>query len=169
MWTESYAALQNPDTQPSVLHRSVITAMAEVCNQLKNATEHPSKSVAIKALMAHLQGLRILLSAVSALQDLQTQKDTIDLDGPKFHYVIDEFHEIFKRSAREAGCNEVLVDTIMRIFADNLGAAEARIRTNVKTIDNKDGFNWPSASGQKGSVEGPTAVAEPDSGASPPN
>ena len=168
-WTQFYAALQNPDTQPSDLLRHVITAMAEVCDQLKNATEHPSKSVTNKALMAHLQGLRILSAAVSALHDSQIKQDTIDLDGSKFRYVMDEFFKIFKSSAQEAGCNEHVVSTIMRIFADNLGAAEARIRTNVKTIDKKVGFDWPSASAQTGPVEGPSAAAEPDSGASPPN
>lgn len=167
-WTEFYAALQNPDTPPFDLLRYVISAMAEVCNQLKNATEHPSKSVTIKALMADLQGLRILSAAVSALHDLQIKEDTIDLDGAKFRYVMDQFLKIFKRSAQEAGCNEIVVDTIMRIFANNLGAEEAGIRTNVKTIDKRDGFNWPSASGQTGPVEGASAVSEPDSGTSPP-
>ena len=166
-WTQFYAALQNPNTPPSDLLRLVITAMAEVCNQLANATEHPSKSVTIKALMADLHGLRILSAAVNALHDLQTKQDTIDLDGAKFRYVMDEFFNIFKRSAQEAGCNDFVVGTIMRTFADNLGSAEARIRTNVKTMDKKDGFNWPSTSGQT-SVEGPSAVAEPDSGDSPP-
>ena len=167
-WTQFYAALQNPDTQPSDLLRHVIAEMAEVCHQLKNATEHPSKSVTIKALMADLQGLRILSAAVNAMHDLQTKQDTIDLDGSKFRYVMGEFFDIFKCSAQEAGCNDFVVNTIMRIFANNLGAAEARIRTKVKTIDKKDGFNWPGASGQTGSVEGPSAVAEPDSGTSPP-
>ena len=75
----------------------------------------------------------------------------------------------FKRSVQEAGCNDVVVNTIMRFLADNLGAAEARIRANVKTIDKKDGFNWPSASDETAPVESPSSVAEPDSGASPPN
>ena len=143
--------------------------MAEVCIQLQNATEHPSKSVTIKALMARLQGLRILSVAVIALHDLQTKQGMIDLDGSKFRYVMGKFFKIFKRSAQEAGCNELLVGTIMRIFADNLGAEEARIRTNVKIIDKKGGFSWPSASGQAGSAEGPSAVEEPDPRASPPN
>jgi len=119
--------------------------------------------------MADLQGLRILSAAVIALHDLQTQEDTIDLDGPKFRYVVSEFFRIFKRSVQEAGCNDVVVNTIMRFLADNLVSAEARIRANVKTIDKKDGFNWPSASGETAPVESPSSVAEPDSGASPPN
>lgn len=168
-WTQFYAAVQNPDTQPSDLLRCVIIAVAEVCNQLENVTEHPSKSVRIKALMANLQALRILASTVSGLRDLQTQEDTIDLDGSKCRYVMDQFHKIFKRSVEESGCNAFLVGTIMRIYADNLGVAEAQIRTNVKKIGKKSDFNWPSASGQAGPVEGPSAVAEPDAGASPPN
>jgi hypothetical protein len=166
-WTQFHAAVQNPDVPPSDLLRQIIAAMADVCNQLKDATEHPSKSVRIKPLMAHLQSLRTLSAAVSAMHDLQIRQETIDLDGPKFRYVMGEFFEIFKCSAQESGCNEILVDTIMRILADNLGAAEARIRSNVKTIGEKGGFNWPSASGQTGSVESPSA--EPDHGASPPN
>lgn len=166
-WTQFYAALENPDTQPSDLHRHVITAMAKVRDQLRNATQHPSRSVKIKALIADLQALRIIAAAVSSLRDLQTQQDALDLDGPKFTYVMDEFFELFKRSAHEAGCSEISVQTIMRILADNLGAAEARIRTNVKTVDKKEGFNWPSASAQKEPVEGPDAIAEPDSGANP--
>ena len=120
-WQRVLAAAQDPETRPADLLRQITMEMSLVCDELRKTAEHPSLAFKIKPLMAQLQALRKLAETVCSLNELQVQTDTLDLDGPKFRYVMGAFIEIFKQSAREAGCNEFLLHGTLMFFVNNLG------------------------------------------------
>lgn len=150
-WPQVLASAQDPETQPMDLLRQIIVEMSRVCDELRKTAEHPSLAFKIKPLMAQLQGLRRLAETVCSVDELRVRTDALDLDGPKFSYVMGAFFEILKQSAREAGCSEFLLHSVLMFFGDNLGQAEPEIRKNVKNAHKTtgtEGFMWPQAGAQ---------------------
>lgn len=126
--------------------------MSLVYGDLQRTAEHPALAFQIKPLESRLESLRTLAESVRSLSDFQVETDALNVDGPKFAYVMGAFIEIFKSSAREAGCSEFLLHSTLMIFADNLAKAEPEIRKTLrntgKVAGSKLEFTWPQDNAQ---------------------
>lgn len=129
------AAAENPDFRSKDFLRLVLMQMCVVCREVGEALEHSSLEFKIKPLMAQIQALRTLAETARDMSEFSIQNDALDLDGPKFTYVLGRIMAIFKESARESNCGPLYCQTIMALFARKIGEAEEDIRKNVKNVD----------------------------------
>jgi uncharacterized protein YabE (DUF348 family) len=94
--------------------------------------------------------------------ELAVETDIVNLDGPKFRYVLSELMTAFKDSIREAGYDVEASNRILRAFRDNVSVREPDIRRKIKNVtaqsEGAEASVWPTprpANGQPAS-EGPT-------------
>jgi hypothetical protein len=133
-WTQILAAAQNPDFRPKDLVLPILMQMYVVCRALGEAGEHSSREFKIKSLVAQIRALRTLAETARDMSELSIQNDALDLDGPKFKYVLGRIIDVFAESAQESNCGPLYCQTIMALFAKKIGEAEEDIRKNVKNV-----------------------------------
>lgn len=88
--------------------------------------EHSSLAFKVGPFVAQIRALRDLAATTRLVTEFSIQNDALDLDGPKFTYVLGRIIGIFAESARESNCGPLYCQTIMALFAKKIGEAEAR-------------------------------------------
>jgi hypothetical protein len=82
----------------------------------------------------HVKALRELSKQLTET-DVLSKKDVLNLDGPKFLFVMTEISTLYKKALKEAGCEPALVENTMRHFADLVSVATDQLRRDVEKID----------------------------------
>jgi hypothetical protein len=132
LWDDILAAASNPDFQQAEFVRLVLMEMSSACRELSFATGHSSREFKIKPLTAEIHALRTLAKTAHDLTEVVAQADVVNLDGPKFLYVLNKLIGAFKESMIQAGCAALESDTVIRLLADNLPELMAKIRRDIE-------------------------------------
>jgi hypothetical protein len=128
------AAAENPDFRSKDFLRLVLMQMCVVCLELGEVAKHSSLAFKVGPLVAQIRTLRDLAATARLVSEFSIQNDALDLDGPKFTYVLGRIMAIFAESAQESNCGPLYCQTIMALFAKKIGEAEEDIRKNVKNV-----------------------------------
>ena len=133
-WPEILAAVGNRSFEPAEFVRLILMEMSLVCHELQVTSAHSSLAFKLKPLLAEIHALRTLAETARYATELATEADVVNLDGPKFMYVIGQLCELVRESAQKAGCGPLVIDTIWRISAKVSAEREEEIRQNIDKI-----------------------------------
>jgi hypothetical protein len=133
-WPEIIAAAQKPEFRLAEFVRLILTEMSFACHELSLGTGHSSLEFKIKPLMAEINALRTLAETARYATESIAQADVVNLDGPKFLYVLDKLVGTFKQSALDAGCNNLISNTMTRLFADKMPEVMKEIHRDIKKV-----------------------------------
>jgi hypothetical protein len=162
-WPEILAAVKDRSVQPAEFVRLILMEMSLVCHELQTVSGHSSLEFKLKPLLAELHALRTLAETARHMTELAVQTDTVDLDGPKFAYVLGELLEIFKQSILDAGCSEHVCLSILKFNRDNMAERESEIRRKMKKMaDFPEGTKtpeWPKKPSNEPATNSPEDAA----------
>jgi hypothetical protein len=65
---------------------------------------------------------------------LATEADVVNLDGPKFEYVLRQMYDLVRECAQKADCAPLAIDTICTAFRHGLEDRQEEIRTNMEKV-----------------------------------
>jgi hypothetical protein len=131
-WADILAAASNPDFQRAEFVRLILGEMSSACHELSLATRHSSLQFKVKPLTAEIRALRTLAETAHDLPELATQDDVLNIDGPKFDYVMGTVIRAFKESMIQADCGVLVRQTVLRFFSNNWAKTESEIRRNLE-------------------------------------
>jgi hypothetical protein len=161
-WPQILTAVEDRNVRPADLVRLILKEMSLACRELHAVSGHSSLEFKLKPLVAEVHALRTLADTVRYETELAVETDIVNLDGPKFRYVLSELMTAFKDSIREAGYDVEASNRILRAFRDNVSVREPDIRRKIKNVtaqsEGAEASVWPTprpANGQPAS-EGPT-------------
>jgi hypothetical protein len=78
--------------------RLILKEMSLAGRDLHAVSGHSSLEFKLKPLVAEVHALRTLAETVRYESELTVETDIVDLDGPKFKYVLSEITTVFKES-----------------------------------------------------------------------
>jgi hypothetical protein len=133
-WPEILAAVSNRSFERAEFVRLILMEMSLVCQELQVTSAHSSLVFKLKPLLAEMHALRTLAETARYATELATEDDVVNLDGPKFMYVIGQLCDLVKESAQKAGCGPLVVDTVARGFRYGLAEREDEIRRNIDKV-----------------------------------
>jgi hypothetical protein len=90
----------------------------------------------VKVLSDQVKALRELGKQVSET-DVLSKRDYINLDGPKFAFVAEEWREGFKEAMKDAGLDESTMVSVMKHWRDVMVKREPDIRRSVEKVESK--------------------------------
>ena len=161
-WPEILAAVVNRSFERAEFVRLILMEMSLVCHELQVTSAHSSFAFKLKPLLAEIHALRTLAETARYATELATEADIVNLDGPKFEYVIGQLCQLVMESAQKADCGPLVIETIYANFRRGLGEREEKIRQNIDKIVavSKPAENsvWPRSSSESAaSLNGSTA------------
>ncbi len=92
-----------------------------------------TNSLYAKSATDRIKGLRDLLKTIQEGEEFG-RKDTLNFDGPKFRYVLQEISRTIKASLKMAAIDTETTNHVLRIFRDQMGAREETLRKEVERI-----------------------------------
>lgn len=130
--------IENPNCSVASISRLISVEIAKtskvsalfVANKVADATL-VWKS---KVLADHIKSLRELSKQLTETEVL-SKKDMLNMDGPKFLFVLKEIAKLYKQALKDAGCEPSLVENAMKHFADLIRVNDARLRREVDQMD----------------------------------
>jgi len=166
-WPEILAAVGNRSFKRAEFVRLILMEMSLVCHELQVTSAHSSLVFKLKPLLAEMHALRTLAETARYATELATEDDVVNLDGPKFMYVISQLCDLVKESAQKAGCGHLVVDTVARGFRYGLAERQAEIRRNIEKVGavskSAEEPVWPRGSSESVASLNGKVGSEPDS------
>jgi hypothetical protein len=129
--SELFAAAQNPEVKPVDLVRLILGEMSLAYRELRFTTEHSSLEFKIKPLLAQIQALRAMAETACSVPALIVESDIVNLDGPKFGYIIGKFMDAAQAALRETCKDNPPIGTFAQLLADKMAALEEDCRRNL--------------------------------------
>jgi hypothetical protein len=162
-WPEILAAVEDRSVRPAELVRLILMEMSVVCHELRAVSEHSSLEFKLKPLLAELHALRTLAETTRHLTEVAVQTDTVNLDGPKFTYVLSALIDMFKKAADVAECPPLLWETISRSLRFSIAQRELEIRRNIEKItefpQGAEDSVWPNNRSNESTTNSPENAA----------
>jgi len=131
---EILAMIADPDSSLGAIKRLISAEIAEVTKLITrfSTDEELLSSVRVKNLEIRVKALRELGKELMEA-DVLGKKDFLNLDGPKFAYVVAEWNEGFNEAMRLVGIDDGTCNSVFRHFRDIMVKREPEIRRNVDT------------------------------------
>jgi len=131
-WSDILTAASNPHFRQAEFVRLILGEMSSACHELSLATRHSSLQFKVKPLTAEIRALRTLAETAHELTEVAAQSDVVNIDGPKFLYVYGKMIGTFKESMIQAGCNALICETVIRLFANNWMEVLSEVRRDIE-------------------------------------
>jgi len=129
--------IENPNCPVADVSRLISIEIAKATRdmaRLIGPIADPTLAWKSKALSEHIKALRELSKQLSET-DVLSKKDVLNMEGPKFGYVMHEIAKLYKKALKEAGCEPALIESAVRHFADLVSMETERIRREMEKID----------------------------------
>jgi hypothetical protein len=126
--------LKDPKFQAFDIMRLIVQAIASVVAQiyLLGCT---AEGVPLRKRHAEeVKLLRALGKQVREGEALRRKEDTINFDGPKFHFVFKNFVDLLTQAMTQAGVDEDQVNNVLRHFRDLATENLPRIRRETEQV-----------------------------------
>jgi hypothetical protein len=136
-YDEILEKIENPNCPVADVSRLISIEIAKATRdmaKLIGPVADPTMAWKSKAYAEHIKALRELSKQLSET-DVLSKKDVLNMEGPKFGYVMHEIAKLYKKALKEAGCEVALVENAMRHFADSVSMETERIRREMEKID----------------------------------
>jgi hypothetical protein len=166
-WPEILAAVEDRSVRPAEFVRLILMEMSLVCHELQTLSGHSSLEFKLKPLLAEVHALRTLAETTRYATELAVQTDTVNLDGPKFSYLLRAMLDVLKESVLKAGYDANAWNSILRVFRDKIVQREPEIRRNMKKIaafpEGAEASVWPKSPSNESATNSPgdTAAERP--------
>jgi len=122
--------IDDPKASAAHLQRLIEGEMARAIVAI--GTDH-SKRSSIARLLAQVRTLKVLAAEVRQAAKLRQREDVLDLDGPKFTFVLHRSVEILQRVLQKA-LDESTVQSLLRQLRDEFEMEEPQIRRELKRM-----------------------------------
>lgn len=128
--------LTDADFSASEVLRLISTELARLIAEMyldENATK---KRLRVRISAAQIRMLRALADSVRRLHALRKKEDVLDLDGPKFTFVLDELVKCFQQALQQSlgRDNQTAVQSAMRHFRDIAAMREPELRQELQRM-----------------------------------
>ena len=130
-WSEIIAALQDPEFKSADLVRLLLSEMSLVYRELQLTREHPSLAFRIKPLLAEIEALRSMVEIARSVPTLIAESDIVNLEGPKFGYIMGKLMEAIQASVREVFGDDLHTANVMRILIEKMEEMEKDLDRNL--------------------------------------
>lgn len=137
-YDEILARIEDVNCPVAAVSRLISIEIAKATREMARNTVGPKADPTLawksKAYAEHIKALRELSKQLSET-DVLNKKDVLNMEGPKFGFVMKEIAKLYKKALKEAGCEPSLVENTMKHFADLVSIDTERIRRDVEKID----------------------------------
>lgn len=126
--------INDPEKPVSEIQRLIAAEIASVTGTISCMPDE--KGYKLKVMTEQIKALRELSKTLTEA-DVLSKKDILNFDGPKFQFVFQEIVGYFRKSLKEAGLAEDLVNTVLRNFKDTMSLKEVELRKSAERIERK--------------------------------
>lgn len=136
-YDEILEKIENPNCPVATVSRLISIEIAKATRdmaRLIGPVADPTLAWKSKAYAEHIKALRELSKQLTET-DVLSKKDVLNMEGPKFLFVMKEISKLYKQALKEAGCEPSLVENTMRHFADLVSVKTETLRRDVDKID----------------------------------
>jgi hypothetical protein len=108
--------------------------IARLIQHIQEAGTQSPKRFKLSVYMVQIRILRALAASVRQAHKFRHKEDVLDLDGPKFSFVLDEILGCIRQSLRDVlgSAGESTIQSILMHLRDNLAEKEPEIRRELK-------------------------------------
>ena len=127
--------MENSEASTFAIVRRIEAEMARAIQMMVENGTPPSKRSEV-SLRTKIKALRVLAIDVRQTEKYRQKQDVLDLDGPKFTFVINRVREIFQQGLGEVlgPGSEDIVQRVLRYLRDEFVAQEPEIRNQLKRM-----------------------------------
>jgi hypothetical protein len=131
------------------IRRLINQEILNIIEKMAECEDDPTKTHFRATARAEINALKALNAQVVSAARAEVREDVLNLDGPKFKFVLTSMIKLFEEASRQAlgKDKEHLVDSIMRHYRDLVAMHEPEIRATIAKMD-RDGS--VSANGRGG-------------------
>ena len=127
------AMIKDPDQSLCEINKAIAMEIAYVSMQMAESVTDVTKSYRISALKEQVKALRELAKTLIESDSL-AKRDFLNLDGPKFQFVLGELMKLYKKSIVQSGLTEAQANDVLRTFRDLIAVYEPTIKKEVDRI-----------------------------------
>ncbi len=133
-YDEILEKIEDPNTPVADVGRLISIEIAKATRDMARGMNDPTMAWKSKAYADHIKALRDLNNQLRDT-DVLSKKDMLNMDGPKFRFVLHEIAKLYRRALKESGVEPSLLENILRQFADLMSTHDAEIRREVAKIE----------------------------------
>ena len=128
--------IKDPKASRSEILRLIQVEMGSVIQTMAENGAQPSKRFKVSLGLRQVRVLRNLAAEVRQTHKYRQKEDVLDLDGPKFTFVLGKIMEYFQQGLRETlgPDSDATVQNVLRHLQDNFSAKEPEIRMELKRM-----------------------------------
>jgi hypothetical protein len=128
--------IKDPKASRSEILRLIQVEMGSVIQTMAENGAQPSKRFKVSLGLRQVRVLRNLAAEVRQTHKYRQKEDVLDLDGPKFTFVLGKIMECFQQGLRETlgPDSDATVQNVLRHLRDNFSAKEPEIRRELKRM-----------------------------------
>jgi hypothetical protein len=132
-WPEILRAISNESFDVAEFIRLILIEMSLACHEIQIAPMNPSLAPKVKQLVAEIHALRTL-GEMARYASRLPEADIVNLDGPKFEYILTQLLSLVMQSIEKAGGAPLLIDTIRTNFLHGIAEMQEEIRNNIDKV-----------------------------------
>lgn len=126
--------VSDPDAQLADISRQIALEIAFVIALMSSNDPAYRKGRSFRDLNDHVKALRELQKTLTESDSL-SRRDVLNLDGPKFQFVLRKLLELFKKALKDANVEDSLAKSVMLHVGDSLKENDENIRRELNKIE----------------------------------
>jgi hypothetical protein len=131
---EILAKLEDPNCSAAEVSRLITVELGKIARDSVRGGRDVQDAWKQKGWETQVKVLTALAKQLNDT-DILTKKDSLNIDGAKFKFVLTEIVHIFKKTLEECNLDKAMVNNIMLQYSDALAAAEPKLRQELDKFD----------------------------------